>query len=186
MALASVAFSISAFSISAFLSGLFLLGKDQGENSGKTLGVINILVGIAIFLSSILLITTVPFGTGSPAENVQLGFSVLQVFFGIVWITFGASTLFNWDMKFIGSTTLLLLVYNIIVLVVLPIKWSGAFTTTGMVIVELALFTYILDEFGFWAVTHGRMKGTVQGYFLIASSLVSIALAIVPGGIIPF
>ncbi|AKA49439.1 hypothetical protein IX51_10410 [uncultured archaeon] len=185
MALASVAFSISAFSISAFLSGLFLLGKDQGENSGKTLGIINVLVGISIFISSILLFTTVPFGTGSPAENVQLGFSVLQVFFGIVWISFGASTLYNWDMKFIGSTTLLLLVYNVIVLIVLPISWSAAFTTVGMVVVELALFSYILDEFGFWAVTHGKMKATVQGYFLIASSVLSIALAVIPGGIIP-
>ena len=185
MALASVAFSISAFSISAFLSGLFLLGKDQGEKSEKTLGIINVLVGIAIFISSILLITTVPFGTGSPAANVQLGFSVLQVFFGIVWISFGASTLYGWDMKFIGSTTLLLLVYNVIVLIVLPISWSGAFTTIGMIIVELALISYILDEFGFWAVTHGKMKANLQGGFLILSSILSIALAIIPGGIIP-
>ena len=53
----------------------------------------------------------------------------------------------------------------------------GAFTTTGMVIVELALFTYILDEFGFRVVTHGRMKETVQVYLIIASSLASTALA---------
>lgn len=186
MALASVAFSISAFSISALLSGLFLLGKDQGEHAEKTLGIINVLVGLSIFISSILLFTTVPFGTGTPASEVQIGFSVLQVFFGIVWISFGASTLFGWDMKFIGSTTLLLLVYNVIVLVVLPISWSAAFTTAGMIIVEIALFTYILDEFGFWAVTHGKMKANIQGYFLIISSIASIALAIVPGGIIPF
>lgn len=186
MALASVAFSISAFSISALLSGLFLLGKDQGDHSEKTLGIINILVGISIFISSILLFTTVPFGTSSPGANVQLGFSVLQVFFGIVWISFGASTLYGWDMKFIGSTTLLLLVYNVIVLIVLPLKWSAAFTTIGMVIVELALISYILDEFGFWAVTHGKMKANIQGYFLITSSILSIALAIVPGGILPY
>ena len=64
-------------------------------------------------------------GHRASAENIQLGFSVLQVFLKIVWIVLGTSTLFNWDKKFIASMTLLFLAYNIIALVALPIKWSG-------------------------------------------------------------
>ena len=185
MVLASVAFSIAAFSIAALLSGLYLLGKDKGKNSDKTLGSINIMVGIALFISSLLLFITTPFGTGVPAANVELGFSVLQVFFAFVWIAFGLALLYGWDVKFVGSMALLLFVYNVIAFVLLPWKWSAAFTTVGLWITEIAMFTYLLDEVGFFALSHGKLKASVQGAFLILSAIASIALALVVGGVFP-
>jgi hypothetical protein len=186
LALASVAFSIAAFSVAAILSGLSLLDKEKGEGSNKTLGVINMMVGISIFISSLLLFLTVPFGTSSVATSVQLMFSVLQVFFAFVWISFGLALLFSWDMKFIGSLALTLFVYNVITFIALPTLWPEAFTALGMVIVEITLFSYLLDETGFWAVTHGKMTAKPQGYFLIASGILSILLSLIPGGIFPY
>ncbi len=185
LALASVAFSISAFAVAAILSGLFLLGKDKGEGSNKTLGVINTMVGISIFISSLLLFLTTPFGTSDVADKVQLMFSALQVFFAFVWVSFGCSLLFNWDMKFIGSLAMVLFIYNIIAFFALPTMWSAAFSTGEMVIVEVTLLSYLFDEAGFWSVTHGKMSATPQGYFLIISGILSILLALIPGGIFP-
>ncbi len=185
MALASIAFSIGAFSIAAILSGMFLLGKDKGKGSEKTLGVINVFVGLAIGISSLLLLLTTPFGTTSPATNVELMFSLLQLIFAFVWATFGFALLNGWDMKFIGSMTLVLFIYNLITFLLVPALWSGAFTAAGLVIVELTLLSYLADEVGFWAVTHGKMKGAPQGWILIISGFLSIILAVVVGGILP-
>ena len=80
---------------------------------------------------------------------------------------------------------LLLFVYNVIAFVLLPWKWSAAFTTVGLWITEIAMFTYLLDEVGFFALSHGKLKASVQGAFLILSAIASIALALVVGGVFP-
>ena len=81
MALAPVAFAISAFSVAAIISGINLKQASKDKTTAKTLGVIVTLAGIAIFMASLLMITTTPYGSSYPAANVQLMFSLLMLIF---------------------------------------------------------------------------------------------------------
>lgn len=187
MALAPVAFAISAFSVAAIISGINLLGSGKDKTSAKTLGVIVTLAGIAIFISSLLMITTTPYGTGYPASNVQLMFSLLMLIFSFVWITFGMTLLYGWDMKFIGDMTMVLFVFNVIGMAALYF-WNmnnAVYSLVDFTIVEVTLFSYLLDEVGFFALTHGKMKAVVQSAFLVVSGVLSILLAVTASGIIP-
>ncbi|EFD92788.1 MAG: hypothetical protein BJBARM5_0462 [Candidatus Parvarchaeum acidophilus ARMAN-5] len=186
MVLASVAFAISAFSIAAIISGINLGKSSKDKTSAKTLGVIVTLAGIAIFVASLILILGTPYGTGYPAANVQLMFSLLMLIFSFVWITFGMSLLYGWNMSFIGDMTMVLFIYNVIAMVALYFWNSGyaVYNLAAFIIVEVTLFSYLLDEVGFYALTHGKTKAAVQAGFLIFSGVVSILLAVTASGII--
>ncbi len=187
MALAPVAFAISAFSVAAIISGINLRSSGKDKTSAKTLGVIVTLAGLAIFISSLLMIVTTPYGTGYPASNVQLMFSLLMLIFSFVWITFGMTLLYNWDMKFIGDMTMVLFVFNLITIIALGF-WNANYAVYSLIdfiIVEVTLFSYLLDEVGFFALTHGKMKAGIQANFLISSGVLSILLAVTASGIIP-
>ncbi|MCW1312788.1 MAG: hypothetical protein OH338_05165, partial [Candidatus Parvarchaeota archaeon] len=125
MVLAPVAFAISAFSVAAIISGINLKGSSKDKTTAKTLGIIVTLAGLAIFISSLLLIITTPYGTVYPAANVELMFSLLMLIFSFVWITFGMTLLYNWDMKFIGDMTMVLFVFNLIAIIALFFWNSG-------------------------------------------------------------
>ncbi len=184
--LAPVAFAISAFSIAAIISGINLKVASKDKTSAKTLGVIVILAGIAIFVSSLIMILGTPYGVGYPASNVQLMFSLLMLIFAFVWITFGMTLLYGWNMSFIGDMTMILFVYNVIAIIALFFWNSGyaVYNLAAFIIVEVTLFSYLLDELGFYALTHGKMKATVQAGFLIFSGVLSILLAVTASGII--
>ena len=187
MALASVAFAISAFSVAAIISGINLKTASKDKTRAKTLGVIVTLAGISIFLASLLLIITTPYGTAYPAANVELMFSLLMLIFSFVWITFGMTLLYNWNMQFIGDMTMVLFVFNVIAMIAL-FSWNSGYAVYSLAdfaIVEVTLFSYLLDEVGFFALTHGKMKATVQSAFLVVSGVLSILLAVTASGIIP-
>ena len=187
MALAPVAFAISAFSVAAIISGINLKGSSKDKTAAKTLGVIVTLAGISIFMASLLMIITVPYGSEYPAANVQLMFSLLMLIFAFVWITFGMTLLYNWDMKFIGDMTMVLFIFNIIAIIALFFWNSGyaVYNLADFIIVEITLISYLFDEVGFFALTHGKMKAGLQSGFLIASGALSILLAVTASGIIP-
>ncbi|EEZ93080.1 MAG: hypothetical protein BJBARM4_0276 [Candidatus Parvarchaeum acidiphilum ARMAN-4] len=187
MALAPVAFAISAFSVAAIISGINLKQASKDKTTAKTLGVIVTLAGIAIFMASLLMITTTPYGSSYPAANVQLMFSLLMLIFAFVWITFGMTLLYNWDMKFIGDMTMVLFVFNLIAVIALFFWNSGyaVYSLADFAIVEITLISYLFDEVGFFALTHGKMKASLQSGFLIASGVLSILLAVTASGIIP-
>jgi hypothetical protein len=183
MPLPAIVIGFGAYSFAAILSGLYVLGKEKSETSGKTLGIYASLAFLAMFFNSIANIIYAPLGIEYPASSIQLLFSLLLLLFSSVWLGFSICLFYNWDLKFVGDDALVLFLFHLIGFLLI-FQWFDVFGLPGFIILQINNVLYLLVEFGFWALTHGKIPATVQGALLLLSGFANFAIVLYSGGII--
>lgn len=183
MTLSPVPLGFGAYSIAAILSGLYVLGREKADTSPKTLGVYAFIAFLSLFLTSLIFIISAPLGDADPAPSIQLLFALLTFSFSSVWLGFSIALFYNWDLKFVGDAAFVLMLFNIIGFFAV-FKWMDVFGNIGFTFLQINMILYILVEYGFWALTHGKISSSVQGALLIISGLASFLIIFYTGGII--
>jgi len=183
MALPATVIGFAAYSVAAILSGLHVLGKEKSETSGNTLGIYAFLAFLALFFNSISFVVYAPLGTGYPASSIQLLFATLTALFSFVWLGFSLCLWKNWDLRFVGDAALVLFLFNLIGFI-LVFQWFDIFGPLGFWILQCNMILYLLVEFGFWALTHGKIPATLQGVLLLLSGFANFAVVLYTGGIL--
>jgi len=183
MALPATVIGFAAYSVAAILSALYVLGKEQSDTSGKTLGAYAFLAFLALFFNSITFIIYAPLGTEYPASSIQLLFATLTALFSFVWFGFCLCLWKNWDLRFVGDAAFVLFLFNLIGFF-LVFQWFNVFGTLGFLILQVNMVLYLIVEFGFWALTHNKIPAKVQGAFLLLSGFANFTIVLYIGGII--
>ena len=183
MVLPAVVIGFGSLSVIAILTAFYLWGMEKADTSPKMLGVYAFTAFLGLFTNSMSFIFFAPLGTSSPLPAIQLLFGFLLFIFSIVFLGFSMSLFYNWDLKFVGDAALLLFTFNLIGFIVM-FQWMNIFGTLGFIILQLNLFVYLFVEFGFWALTHGKLPAKIQGIILFISGILTYLIVFYTGGII--
>lgn len=105
--------------------------------------------------------------------------------YALIWAGAAVVQARGWDMRVIGNIALLCLGLQLIEMGLLAkYKSDAALSNAHFLFLEAALFSFVLVLYGFWAVTHARIRPKLVGWACMLAVLGTLYILIWGGGLL--
>lgn len=190
--LAPVTIGMVGLEFALWANGMQLLGvdaepADEGSPSpGLAVAVAGSAMGtVTLLFMSLWLVTAAPFGTEGVGAQLGLLFSAISGMYALIWAGAAVVQARGWDMRVIGNIALLCLGLQLIEMGLLAkYKSDAALPNAHFLFLEATLFSYVLVLYGFWAVTHGKIKPKPVGWLCMLAVVGTLYILIWGGGLL--